>query len=184
MQLSIYTKSRGESRGEYYQKGETAKNENMLGICSQYLHLKLPEIVYTIKCQSNRSMIEYFILFCIFGILTYSNFIHMHPKRTTMIAYVGEEHPRLFERQYTSRDAELFVFRKKRYNSKRMIYKKKGTERNFFEKSDFKNMLIVHRLHYSVPSLHSGTVIYKHNNKTIAEYMSKISNQKIINIFI
>lgn len=129
-------------------------------------------------------MIEYFLLFFIATILTYSNFVHMHPKRTTMIAYVGEEHPRLFERQYMSQDAELFVFRKQRFKSKRMIYKKKGTERNFFEKSDFKDMLIVHRLHYSVPSIHSGTTIYKHNNDTIAEYLSKISNQKIINIFI
>ena len=88
-------------------------------------------------------MIEYFLLLLICSILIYSNFVHLHPKTETMIAYVGEDHPRLFERVYIRSSADLFVFRNKAYNSINMKYEKKGTELDFFEYSDYKNMLVI-----------------------------------------
>lgn len=101
-----------------------------------------------------------------------------------MIAYVGEEHPRLFERQFQNRNVDLYVFRNKRYHSLNMQYKKKGTEREFFAKSDYKQMLIIYHLHFSVPDRYDTQVVYVHNNKTVAEYVTKMSSKNSMKVYI
>ena len=118
-------------------------------------------------------MIEYFLLLLICLILIYSNFVHLHPKTELMIAYIGVEHPRLFERQYIQSDADLFVFRNKAYNSINMEYKKKGTEREFFAESDYTRMLMVYKLHFDFNIDVGIPTTYKHHNETVAEYIVK-----------
>jgi|TARA_B110000483_G_C17886369_1_gene423674 hypothetical protein len=90
-----------------------------------------------------------------------------------MIAYVGEDHPRLFERVYIRSSADLFVFRNKAYNSINMKYEKKGTELDFFEYSDYKNMLVISLLNFNVQIDKGIPTIWRHNNQTVAEYYVK-----------
>jgi hypothetical protein len=118
-------------------------------------------------------MIEYFLLLLICLILIYSNFVYSHPKIELMIAYMGYEHPRLFERQYIQSNAGLFVFRNKAYNSINMEYKEKGTEQEFFAKSDYTMMLAVYKLHFDFNINVGIPTTYKHNNETVAEYTVK-----------
>jgi len=118
-------------------------------------------------------MIEYFLLLLISLILIYSNFVHLHPKIELMIAYMGYEHPRLFERQYIQSNAGLFVFRNKAYNSINMEYKEKGTEQEFFHESDYTSMLAVYKLHFDFNIDVGIPTTYKHNNETVAEYIVK-----------
>lgn len=130
-------------------------------------------------------MIEYFLFLCIFGVLTYSNFVHTHSSTTMMVAYVGVDHPRIFERQYIHMDADLFVFKNKRYHSIHMQYKKKGTEQHFFTESKYNQMLVVHLLHFNVPLIDENRATsYIHNNKTVAEYFTKKSKKQRIIMFI
>tara|TARA_B110000908_G_C9940335_1_gene307964 strand:- start:113 stop:499 length:387 start_codon:yes stop_codon:yes gene_type:complete len=126
-------------------------------------------------------MIEYFLLGLLGLIFLYSNFVHLFPQREMMIAFVGKDHPRLFEKQYITSDADLFVFRNRASNSINVKYKKKGTEHDYFEKSDYNYMLIVHMLHFYVPIDHTPKT-FIHNNKTVAElYVKKnsLENRKI-----
>jgi len=129
-------------------------------------------------------MIEYFLLCFICLILIYSNFVHLHPKTTSMIAYVGKDHPRLFERQYIRHNADLFVFRNKAYNSINMKYEKKGSELEIFYKSDYQNMLVIRLLHFNVQIDKEIPTIYKHDNKTVAEYYVKNVQKAKRKIFI
>tara|TARA_B110000208_G_scaffold171170_1_gene213277 strand:- start:1320 stop:1640 length:321 start_codon:yes stop_codon:yes gene_type:complete len=87
-----------------------------------------------------------------------------------MIAFVGHDHPRLFERQYINCDADLYVFRNKPYNSINMKYKKKGTEKKFFENSDYQSMLLVYQLRLEFRIEKERPTVYIHENQTVAEY--------------
>ena len=133
-------------------------------------------------------MIEYFLLILICFILLYSNFVHMYTPQKLMIAFVGHEHPRLFERQYITSNADLFVFRNRASNSINVKYEKKGTERRYFARSGYNYMLIVHMLQFYVPIeraiVDRSPTTYIHDNKTVAELSVKKTTLKMKEIFI
>ena len=102
-----------------------------------------------------------------------------------MIAFVGNEHPRLFERKYITTNADLFVFRNRASNSINVKYEKKGTEHQYFASSDYNYMLIVYMLQFHVPidkwAMDRSPTTYIHNNKTVAEFsVKKITSTKEI----
>ena len=127
-------------------------------------------------------MIEYFLLGLLGLIFLYSNFVHLFPQRKMMIGFVGTDHPRIFEKQYITSDADLFVFRNRASNSINKKKKKKGTEHDYFEKSDYNYMLIVYMLHFYVPLVDHNPTTFLHGNDTVAEFYVKktsLENRKI-----
>ena len=60
-------------------------------------------------------MIQYFLVFCILCVFISSYYLHFFARTVEqsdlMIAYIGNEHPRLFEQQFTQERADLIVFR-------------------------------------------------------------------------
>jgi hypothetical protein len=114
-------------------------------------------------------MIEYFLLFCIIFVFSSSYYLHFVDLHTVMIGYIGIEHPRLFEQQYGHEIADLIVFKKRPFRSKRMQFALPGTESSYL--GHYQHILIVHQLYPQVPLFYDtdNNIQYMHDNITIAE---------------
>ena len=101
----------------------------------------------------------------IFGISNYLHLIHMH-QFNHMVAFVGKEHVRLFERVYQHSHADLWAFGHRKRRSTRIQF---GSDVfKTFSASGYKQMLLLRELHH-VPLMYSESVVeYKLNNKTVA----------------
>ena len=122
-------------------------------------------------------MIEYFLFLCIIGVFSTSYYLHFFAASdaTIMIAYTGNEHPRLFEQQYQMETADLVVMHERPFRSLRLLFAPLSHLTQLFEDGHYHHLLVVHSLHPPVPlfydSLHN--IQYVHNNITIAELSHK-----------
>ena len=113
-------------------------------------------------------MYVYVIIFfsiIIFGISNYIHLIHMH-KFNHMVAFIGKENVRSFEREYQHTHADLLAFGHRKRKSSRLNFGRDAFET--FRATGYKQMLLLHELHH-VPLMYSESVVeYKLANKTVA----------------
>jgi len=128
-------------------------------------------------------MIEYFLLFCIVFVFSSSYYLHFFQARyTVMIGYTGNSHPRFFEQQYGHELADLIVFKKRPFRSKRMQFATPGTEKNYLV--HYQHILIVHQLGVAVPLFFDtpNTIQYIHRNDTVAELWHQQNSDKLLTL--
>lgn len=113
-------------------------------------------------------MYVYVIIFfsiIIFGISNYIHLTHMH-KFNHMVAFVGKENVRSFERVYDHVHADLWAFGHRKRRSTRIRFGRDVFKT--FRATGYKQMLLLHELHH-VPLMYSESVVeYKLANKTVA----------------
>ena len=101
----------------------------------------------------------------IFGISNYLHLTHMHTFNH-MVAFVGKEHVRTFEREYEHAHADLWAFGHRKRKSSRLNFGRDAFQT--FRATGYKQMLLLHELHH-VPLMYSESVVeYKLANKTVA----------------
>tara|TARA_B100000780_G_scaffold223044_1_gene162157 strand:- start:1386 stop:1733 length:348 start_codon:yes stop_codon:yes gene_type:complete len=90
-----------------------------------------------------------------------------------MIAFVGKQHVRMFEREYEHAHADLWAFGHRKRKSQRLNFGHNVF--NTFRVNSYKQMLLLHELHH-VPLMYSDSVVeYKLANKTIASLWPVLS---------
>lgn len=104
---------------------------------------------------------------CVWSFSFYMHFIKKSPS-PFMIAFVGRDHSRLFERAFHQYDADLWVFGHHKRRSKKMIFENNREPFDVFRDSDYKHLLVVHEL-YHIPMIYDASepLVYIHANKTI-----------------
>jgi hypothetical protein len=125
-------------------------------------------------------MIQYFLVFCILCVFISSYYLHFFARTVEqsdlMIAYIGNEHPRLFEQQFTQERADLIVFRNRPFRSKRLQFAPPGSELNKFTLTPrYRHLLVLYNLQPQVPMFYDtrNNIEYIHNNETVAELWHK-----------
>jgi hypothetical protein len=83
-----------------------------------------------------------------------------------MVAFMGKEHVRTFEREYEHAHADLWAFGHRKRKSQRLNFGRDAFQ--IFRDNNYKQMLLLHELHH-VPLMYSESVVeYKFLNKTVA----------------
>ena len=101
----------------------------------------------------------------IFMFSQYTHFVHVHAF-SHMVAFVGKQHVRMFERQFSFVHADLWAFGHRKRRSTRVQFGVDPFET--FRNYEYKQMLLLHELH-SIPIMYSEDVIeYVKENKTVA----------------
>ena len=113
-------------------------------------------------------MYVYVIFVCVIVIFGFSNYLHLTRMHTFnhMVAFVGKEHVRTFEREYEHAHADLWAFGHRKRKSSRLNFGRDAFQT--FRDTGYKQMLLLHEL-YHVPLMYSESVVeYKLANKTVA----------------
>lgn len=121
--------------------------------------------------------IKYLLFLCIIFVFGSSYWLHFfkHKKSTTMVVYTGPAHPRLFELEFAHQDVDLFVFKHRRFRSRRVQFIVHRTPLEYFQTSTYQHLLLIHLLHPTVPLFYDSTtgIKYMHANDTVATLWHK-----------
>jgi hypothetical protein len=122
-------------------------------------------------------MLVYFPLFCIVVIFCISFNLHFlkSPKFNTMVAFIGNEHVRTFEREYDGVHADLWAFGHRKRKATRIIF---STAEPFeiFEEYEYEHILLVEKTCNIPFFFDTETVVeYKLENKTVATLWPRLS---------
>lgn len=94
-------------------------------------------------------------------------------KATIMIAFVGPEHSMMFATVFEGY-GDLWAFGHRRRRSLKIRFEKKGTQFDFFERSNYEHMLIVNKIVHVPMMFDSDKVIdYIRDNETVATLWPK-----------
>ena len=119
----------------------------------------------------------YLPLFCIIVIFCISFNLHFikSPKSNTMIAFIGNEHVRTFEREYDNVHADLWAFGHRKRKATRIIFSS-AEPFEIFEEYQYEQMLLVEKTHRVPLFFDTDTVVeYKLENKTVATLWPRLS---------
>ena len=122
-------------------------------------------------------MLLYLPLFCIIVIFCISFNLHFikSPKSNTMIAFIGNEHVRTFEREYDNVHADLWAFGHRKRKATRIIFSS-AEPFEIFEEYQYEQMLLVEKTHRVPLFFDTDTVVeYKLENKTVATLWPRLS---------
>jgi len=111
-----------------------------------------------------------FFLLVICLLWTYSFYHHFiaESPQTTMIAFVGSQHSQLFASIFDGY-GDLWAFGHRRRRSLKIRFEKKGTQFDFFLKSNYQHMLVVQQLVHLPMMFDSEIVVqYRRENNTVA----------------
>lgn len=117
---------------------------------------------------NHKAMYVYIIIVCSVVIFVFSNYVHLSQLHAFdhMVAFVGKEHVRTFEREFEHMHADLWAFGHRTRKSKRLQFGRDAFAT--FRDHGYKHMLLLNELHY-MPLMYSESVIeYKMNNHTVA----------------
>jgi hypothetical protein len=90
-----------------------------------------------------------------------------------MIAFVGPEHSMMFATVFEGY-GDLWAFGHRRRRSLKIRFEKKGTQFDFFERSNYEHMLIVNKIVHVPMMFDSDKVIdYIRDNETVATLWPK-----------
>jgi len=113
-------------------------------------------------------MYGYFLILVsvsVFSVSYYIHFMHQH-EFDHMVAFVGHDHVRKFENDFRHAHADLWAFGHRKRKSARLRFGLDAFET--FQEREYKQMLLLHKLH-DIPLLYSDDVIeYKLGNRTVA----------------
>jgi hypothetical protein len=122
-------------------------------------------------------MLVYLPLFCIIGIFCISFNVHFlkSQKFNTMIAFIGNEHVRIFEREYDTVHADLWAFGHRKRKTTRIMFSS-AEPFEIFEEYQYEHMLLVEKTHHIPLFFDTDTVVeYKLENKTVATLWPRLS---------
>jgi len=122
-------------------------------------------------------MLVYLPLFFIIIIFCISFNLHFlkSPKFNTMVAFIGNEHVRTFEREYDNVHADLWAFGHRKKKATRIIF---STAEPFeiFEEYQYEHILLVEKTCHIPLFFDPETVVeYKLENKTVATLWPRLS---------
>ena len=124
--------------------------------------------------------IKYLLFLCIVFVFGSSYWLHFfkHKKSTIMGVYTGPEHPRLFELEFAHQNVDLFVFKHRRFRSHRVQFVVHSTPLEYFLRSTYQHLLLIHLLQPPVPLFYDTAmgIQYIHNNETVATLWHKPLN--------
>jgi len=114
-------------------------------------------------------MLKYVLLPTVFFIWVFSFYYHFMRSPSTVIAFVGREHVRLFEQMYAHRGVDLWAFGHHPRRSVRIRFEPIGTVFKTFKASRYKQMLVLKKL-VQVPMVFETDIVleYIQNNETVA----------------
>jgi len=119
----------------------------------------------------------YLPLFCIVFIFCISFNLHFLKlqKFNIMVAFIGNEHVRTFEREYNHVHADLWAFGHRKRKATRIIF---STANPFeiFEEYEYEHLLLVEKTCHIPLFFDTETVVeYKLENKTVATLWPRLS---------
>jgi hypothetical protein len=121
--------------------------------------------------------IKYLLFLCIVFVFGSSYWLHFFKQKqsTTMAVYTGPEHPRLFELAFAHQDVDLFVFKHRRFRSRRVQFVVHCTPLEYFRRSSYQHLLLIHLLRPPVPLFYDTAIgiNYVHANETVATLRHK-----------
>jgi|FLMP01.1.fsa_nt_emb hypothetical protein len=122
-------------------------------------------------------VLKYLLFLCIVLVFGSSYWLHFfkHKQSAIMVVYTGHAHPRLFEIAFSHQNVDLFVFKHRRFRSRRVQFVVHCTPMEYFLQSSYQHLLLVHLLHPPVPLFYDTTmdINYMHANETVATLRHK-----------
>ena len=122
-------------------------------------------------------MLVYLPLFCIILIFCISFNVHFlkSSKFKTMVAFIGNEHVRVFEKEYANVHADLWAFGHRKRKATRITFA--NTEPfQIFEEYQYEHLLLVERTGHIPLFFDTTTVVeYRLENKTVATLWPRLS---------
>tara|TARA_B100000795_G_scaffold196928_1_gene150945 strand:+ start:276 stop:710 length:435 start_codon:yes stop_codon:yes gene_type:complete len=122
-------------------------------------------------------MLVYLPLFCIVVIFCISFNLHFlkSSKFNVMVAFIGNEHVRTFERQYDNVHADLWAFGHRKRKATRILFSS-AEPFSIFEEYEYEHILLVEKTCHLPLFLDTTTVVeYKLENKTVATLWPRLS---------
>jgi len=110
----------------------------------------------------------FLLIICLLWIYSFYHHFIAESSATTMIAFVGLQHSQLFVSTFDGY-GDLWAFGHRRRKSLKIRFEKKGTQFDFFQKSNYQHMLVVQELVH-IPMMFDSKVLiqYKRGNDTVA----------------
>ena len=122
-------------------------------------------------------MLQYLIIPLMLSMFVFSYYIHFvhHSAFTSMIAFVGEQHVRMFEREFNHVNADLWAFghRKRKYT--RLKFGQSPFK--IFDTYDYSHMLLVTTVRHIPIFFDAEHVIeYRFENNTVASFWPRLKH--------
>lgn len=119
----------------------------------------------------------YLPLLCIVIIFCMSFNLHFlkSSKFNTMVAFIGDQHVRIFEREYANVHADLWAFGHRKRKASRIIFSI-AEPFEIFEEYEYEHILLVEKTYHVPLFFDTSTVVeYKFENKTVATLWPRLS---------
>lgn len=117
--------------------------------------------------------------FLIWSYSFYYNFVR-GASSEVMIAYIGHEHARVFERAFDSHGYDLWTFGHRRRRGSSLRFDARGRVFDVFKTENYKHLLVLNRVMHIPPMFDSEVVVhYLHANETVATLWQRESDSPV-----